>query len=346
MTYLLTSAQIRAIETAAITSGQVAGQTLMARAGQAVVAAVRSAWPGQTGPVVVFCGPGNNGGDGYVIARLLAASGRAVTVFSCGDSATPDARLARADWTGPVLPLTALDGPHLSGAPLVIDAMFGTGLARPVAAGVWGALAMAQGSGCPLVAVDMLSGLCADSGRIRAEAGYLDRPASLTVTFDSPRLGHMLGDGAMLSGRLVVADIGLGPWRDAWARSRDTELVDIAAPSGQLAKQAGHKYSHGHALILGGRAGRPGLRRGRRCGRGPVLSPWPAPRRHWPKTLPDWTLSCCTVWKTGRPCPAGWPIPGSRPFALDRPWGGARARSGWSAPRWIPGAPLCWMPMP
>jgi NAD(P)H-hydrate repair Nnr-like enzyme with NAD(P)H-hydrate epimerase domain len=82
MTYLLTSAQLRAIETAAITSGQVAGQTLMARAGQAVVAAVHSAWPGQTGPVVVFCGPGNNGGDGYVIARLLAASGRAVTVFS------------------------------------------------------------------------------------------------------------------------------------------------------------------------------------------------------------------------------------------------------------------------
>jgi ADP-dependent NAD(P)H-hydrate dehydratase / NAD(P)H-hydrate epimerase len=261
MTYLLTSAQIRAIETAAIASGDVTGQGLMVRAGQAVVAAVRSAWPGQTGPVLVFCGPGNNGGDGYVIARLLAASGRAVTVFSCGDSATPDARLARADWTGPVLPLSALAWPHLRQAPLVIDAMFGTGLARPVAAGVWGALAMAQDSGCPLVAVDMLSGLCADSGRIRAEAGYLDRPASLTVTFDSPRLGHMLGDGAMLSGRLVVADIGLGPWRDAWARSREAELVDTAAPSGQLAKEAGHKYSHGHALILGGGAGQGGAAR-------------------------------------------------------------------------------------
>jgi hypothetical protein len=125
----------------------------------------------------------------------------------------------------------------------------------------WGALAMAQDSGCPLVAVDMLSGLCADSGRILAEAGYLGRPASLTVTFDSPRLGHMLGDGAMLSGRLVVADIGLGPWRDAWACSRDAELVDTAAPSGQLAKQAGHKYSHGHALILGGGPGQGGAAR-------------------------------------------------------------------------------------
>jgi hydroxyethylthiazole kinase-like uncharacterized protein yjeF len=261
MTYLLTSAQIRAIETAAITSGQVTGQALMARAGLAVVAAVQGVWPGRTGPVVVFCGPGNNGGDGYVIARLLAAEGRAVSVFSCGDSATPDARQARADWPGPVLPLSALDWAHLADAPLVIDAMFGTGLARPVAAGIWGALAMAQDSGCPLVAVDMLSGLCSDSGRIRADDGYLDRPATLTVTFDSPRLGHMLGDGAMLSGQLAVADIGLGPWREAWARGRDAELVECAMPSGRVAKDSGHKYSHGHALVLGGGPGQGGAAR-------------------------------------------------------------------------------------
>jgi NAD(P)H-hydrate repair Nnr-like enzyme with NAD(P)H-hydrate epimerase domain len=89
MTYLLTSAQIRAIESSAIASGQVTGQVLMARAGQAVVTAVQAAWPGRTGPVVVFCGPGNNGGDGYVIARLLDAAGHAVSVFSCGDSLTP-----------------------------------------------------------------------------------------------------------------------------------------------------------------------------------------------------------------------------------------------------------------
>jgi len=261
MTYLLTSAQIRAIESSAIASGQVTGQVLMARAGQAVVTAVQAAWPGRTGPVVVFCGPGNNGGDGYVIARLLDAAGHAVSVFSCGDSLTPDARQARSGWTGTVLPLAALERPHLAQAPLVIDALFGTGLARPVAADVWGAIAMAQDSGCPVVAVDILSGLCSDSGRIRADAGYLDRPATMTVTFDSPRLGHMLADAARLSGQLVVADIGLGPWRQAWARGRDAELAEAATPSGLLAKEGGHKYSHGHALILGGGPGQGGAAR-------------------------------------------------------------------------------------
>ena len=261
MTYLLTSAQIRAIESSAIASGQVTGQGLMARAGQAVVTAVQTAWPGRTGPVVVFCGPGNNGGDGFVIARLLKAAGHAVTVFSCADSLTPDARQARSGWTGTVLPLAALERPHLAQAPLVIDALFGTGLARPVAADVWGAIAMAQDSGCPVVAVDILSGLCSDSGRIRADAGFLDRPATMTVTFDSPRLGHMLADGARLSGQLVVADIGLGPWRQAWARGRETELADTAVPSGLLGKEGGHKYSHGHALILGGGPGQGGAAR-------------------------------------------------------------------------------------
>lgn len=261
MTYLLTSAQIRAIENAAILSGQVTGQVLMRRAAQAVVSAVQAAWPGKTGPAVVFCGPGNNGGDGYAIARLLAAAGHAVSVYSCGDSTTPEARQARADWDGPVRPLTELGWADLAAAPLVIDALFGTGLVRPVAAGIWGALAMAQDSGCPIVAVDILSGLCADSGRIRAETGYLDRPARMTVTFDSPRLGHMLAEGAILSGPLVVADIGLGPWREAWVRSRDAELADAAAPLGPLSKDGGHKYSHGHAQILGGGPGQGGAAR-------------------------------------------------------------------------------------
>jgi hydroxyethylthiazole kinase-like uncharacterized protein yjeF len=261
MTYLLTSAQIRTIESAAFASGQVTGQELMARAAQAVVTAVRTVLRDQTGPVTLLCGPGNNGGDGYVIARLLAAAGRSVSVFSCGDSVTPDARLARAGWPGPVLPLSALDWPHLAKGPLVIDAMFGTGLARPVAAGVGRALAMAQDSGCAIVAVDMLSGLCSDSGRIRADMGYPGRPAALTVTFDSPRLGHMLEAGGRLSGQLVVADIGLRHWRDACFPPANTAAVTEALPEGALSKTGGHKYSHGHALILGGGPGQGGAAR-------------------------------------------------------------------------------------
>jgi ADP-dependent NAD(P)H-hydrate dehydratase / NAD(P)H-hydrate epimerase len=261
MTCFLTSAQMRAIEGAAIGSGEVTGRALMEVAGAAVVAAIRAVWPGDRGPAVVFCGPGNNGGDGYVIARLLAAEGRAVRVFALGESGSADAQAARADWTGGVLPLAALDWPDLAQRPLVVDALFGTGLLRAVAPGVWGALAMAQDSGCRTVAVDVVSGLCADSGRLRSEGGCLDRAVDLTVTFDSPRLGHMLADGAWISGRLVVADIGLGRWREEWLRAQGAAVVLAAEPGRPLDKAGAHKYAHGHLAVLSGGVGHGGAAR-------------------------------------------------------------------------------------
>ncbi len=260
MAELLTSAQMRAIEQAAIGSGEVSGTALMDRAGSAVVEAMEAMWPGAQHPVVVLCGPGNNGGDGYVVARLLAAQGRAVRVFALAPPASADARAARAGWRGPVEGLDALSGAALAGA-VAVDALFGTGLIRDLAPGVWGALALAQGAGCPLVAVDLLSGICADSGRVRSRGGYLDHPATLTVSFDSAKLGHVLDLGGERTGRLVVADIGLGPWHEAYARPRDDEIVAEAEPSGQIDKAGGHKYAHGHALVLSGGVGRGGAAR-------------------------------------------------------------------------------------
>ncbi|WP_234871034.1 NAD(P)H-hydrate dehydratase [Alitabrizicola rongguiensis] len=251
---------MRAIEGAAMASGQVDGAELMERAGAAVAAAVLKTWGMDRRRAIVLCGPGNNGGDGYVIARSLAQSGWNVVVKALAAPATADAKQARGKWVGPVEPF-ALDPAELDGAPVIIDALFGTGLVRPLAPGVWGALDLAQQAGCPLVAVDILSGLCADSGRVRSLSGYPERPADLTVAFHRAKLGHVLAEGGRLSGRLVIADIGIEPWHQDFLRAEGEAVVDEAHPGAVLPKETGHKYAHGHALILSGGTGRCGAAR-------------------------------------------------------------------------------------
>jgi hydroxyethylthiazole kinase-like uncharacterized protein yjeF len=120
---------------------------------------------------------------------------------------------------------------------------------------------MAQEAGCPLVAVDILSGLCADSGRVRAEGGYLDHPAALTVTFARAKLGHVLDAGGWYSGRVEVADIGLEPWCARVLGKADSAAAWEAAPSPRIGKAGGHKYEHGHALVLAGGLARAGAAR-------------------------------------------------------------------------------------
>lgn len=291
MTDLLTAAQMRAIEQAAIASGEVTGLELMERAGQGVVEAIFAQWPElQAGSfrAVVLCGPGNNGGDGFVVARLLKDWGWEVEVFLYGDAGRlpPDARVNFGRWAGPVAPLSALDWPVLRAAAITVDALFGTGLTRPVAPGIWGALDMALSSGSRLVAVDLPSGICADSGRILAEAGYIEAPVALTVTFQCPKLGHMLAEGAELSGRLKVVPIGLERELDDLLRSDGEAIVEGAEVFGDLAKRGGHKYGHGHALVLAGGparggAGRLAARAALRIGAGLVTVACP------PEALPE-----------------------------------------------------------
>lgn len=221
MTELLTAAQMRAVEQAVIESGQVTGLELMERAGAGVVEAVFEEWP-ELGEgahsAVVLCGPGNNGGDGFVIARLLAARGWTVKVFLYGapDQLPSDARTNHDRWRmmGDVA-VRAINPPPLMddslpiGAPdLIVDALFGTGLTRPFT-GLFTMLAQAtdvrRAKGVPLVAVDMPSGLCSDSGRVLGTV----IPAELTVTFHSAKLGHYLGNGPESCGKVAVKDIGL-----------------------------------------------------------------------------------------------------------------------------------------
>ncbi|MEM8633296.1 MAG: NAD(P)H-hydrate epimerase [Pseudomonadota bacterium] len=301
MTELLTSAQMRAIEEEAMASGDVTGLELMERAGRGVVEAIFEEWPEyRDAPqsISVLCGPGNNGGDGYVVARLLRDLGWQISVFGMdhGETTGPDARANRLAWEalGPVLPL---DQTEFRGAPstsLYLDAIFGIGLSRPAAGDLASFLRYLAGSGGDyahyqprMVAVDVPSGLCADSGRVLGcpkpyPFNSLAPYAHLTVTFEAPKAGHFLADGPAICGKLAVKSIGLTterslePASEAPGGARGIRLPKLTlypdmeqGPEEPHAlfspvlnrKMSGHKYDHGHVLVLSGGVGRTGAAR-------------------------------------------------------------------------------------
>lgn len=282
-TDILTTAQMRAIESAAIASGQVTGLELMERAGAAVAGQIRLRWP-TPGRVTVLCGPGNNGGDGYVIARHLQQAGWRVRVLGMKNTPGPDAARMKRLWAeiGPILPLTEdeLSRPGES-SDVYVDAIFGTGLTRPPDGEIAHILGHLGGSGgdwgyfgARLVAVDCPSGLCLDSGCFignTREPGEFDLHVRLTVAFHSPKPGHLLNRGPACCGDLVIADIGLSKWRHLqWRRQfgetprGGTSAAIGTATKQQLAKNSvgqAHKFSHGHALILAGDPGQGGAAR-------------------------------------------------------------------------------------
>ncbi|SPH17603.1 Bifunctional NAD(P)H-hydrate repair enzyme Nnr [Defluviimonas aquaemixtae] len=240
MTELLTAAQMRAIEEAAIASGEVTGLELMERAGRGVVEAIFEEWPelkATSHRAVVLCGPGNNGGDGFVAARLLKEWSWEVEVFLYGDpeNLPPDAKVNYERWCG-MGEVRLLDFPNLTDAdgesfneamyvrvredqPLLIDALFGTGLTRSIE-GLLPILeltdlyaAMPELSDVRTVAVDIPSGISSDTGEIVGTADpRMAVPANLTVTFHKQKIGHKNDWGRRLCGHVVVKDIGLGPW--------------------------------------------------------------------------------------------------------------------------------------
>ena len=220
MTELLTAAQMRAIEQAAIDSGQVTGLELMERAGRGAVDAILAEWPELAeGPhrAVVLCGPGNNGGDGFVVARLLKERGWEVEVSLYGSqpnlsgsvvALAPDARRSQRRWNGP-LRLFQDGRPSLSAETLFVDALFGIGQTRPLPQGIAEWLEH-HDMDAPrrVVALDITSGISSDSGKALYPClnGLL---ADLTVTFHRAKLGHFLAEGAEAAGILRIADIGL-----------------------------------------------------------------------------------------------------------------------------------------
>ncbi len=269
---LLTVEQMADADQASIAAGT-PGAVLMERAGAAVVAAAL-AHRGR-GRVLVLAGPGNNGGDGFVAARLLAQAGWVVTLALLGERAKlgGDAAAMAARWHGPVIGLDAAD---FDACDVVIDALFGAGLARPLEGPALAAIQRLQESRAFKIAVDLPSGVAGDDGQVRGAAAAAD----ITVTFAAKKPGHLLLPGRDLCGRLRLADIGVDAdllaapvtlWEnhpDLWRGA----LPDVASGS--------HKYSRGHLLVAGGGAWSGGAARlaalaGLRAGAGlvTVLAP-------------------------------------------------------------------------
>ena len=229
---ILTAEGMRAAEQAAIDGGTPV-ETLMERAGAALAeAAYRFAGPL---PALILCGPGNNGGDGYVAARHLAARGVAVRVAALGEPVTDASRWARGQWSGPVEPLA--DG---SPAPLVIDCLFGTGLKRGLEPALEERLSSLVAQSVVAIACDLPSGVEADSGAELSPVPAFD----LTVTFGALKPANRLFPAIRKCGRVVLGDIGI---------AADGTWHEIGPPQLPPLAPGGHKYDRGLVHLLAGK---------------------------------------------------------------------------------------------
>lgn len=242
---VLTNAEMAKADAYAVAHG-VPSLTLMENAGQAVADAIVARF--KPCAVTVLCGPGNNGGDGFVVARLLDESGFTVRVAQNSEP-KGDAAAMSEKWKGTRLALTpeALDG-----AKLVVDGLFGAGLSRSLE-GAYAQIVEALND-LPVVAIDVPSGLSGDTGE---PLGGVVVKAVLTVTFFRKKPGHLLLPGRALCGEIVVADIGIPPEAAATALHENTPgLWHYPWP-----KAEGHKYARGHCVVVSGGGAHTGAAR-------------------------------------------------------------------------------------
>ena len=243
-TALLRVAQMAEADRLTIVAGT-PGATLMQNAGEAVAQEIMQRW--SPCRVCVLCGPGNNGGDGFVVACVLAAADWPVRIALLGpsDRLTGDAKIHAARWAGPI---EVLAPAAIADAELVVDAVFGSGLNRALDENVALTLAAAGRRGVPLIAVDVPSGVMGDSGESRGAPA-----AQCTVTFARKKPCHVLLPGRDLAGDVVVADIGTpssvldGIAIDTWENDPALWQRELPRPA-----SGGNKYSRGHALLVGG----------------------------------------------------------------------------------------------
>ncbi|MBX9757302.1 MAG: NAD(P)H-hydrate epimerase, partial [Beijerinckiaceae bacterium] len=257
---LLSVAQMGEADRLAIAGGA-PGIDLMEAAGRAVADAARRAQAGTSGRILVLCGPGNNGGDGFVAARILREQGRDVALALLGDKARlkGDAALAAKRWKGAVEPASAK---RFEGVGVVIDALFGAGLDRdldgPARALVEAVNLWRAAGGGRVVSVDVPSGLDGNTGQVRGATIAAD----VTVTFFRLKPGHLLLPGRVLCGRVERAEIGI-PASVLGAIGPRTSRNAPALWRAHLPPPAidGHKYARGHALVLSGPMHRTGAAR-------------------------------------------------------------------------------------
>ena len=253
---VISSETMQILDRRTITEAGIPGAVLMENAGRCCAEQIRSGFGDGAGRrAVIIAGKGNNGGDGYVIARVLPEQGWEVDVFVLADrqQITGDAALnlerlspEKIRFVADNLPETFND--VLTGANVVIDAMLGTGLKSEISGLIHDAVKAINSSGRPVVAVDIPSGLHATTGKIMGDAVRAD----VTVTFACAKLGQILLPGAEYVGRLLVADIGIP--QDFLNDAPGYEYLNAAAiqPLLHRRNRQAHKGHFGHILILAG----------------------------------------------------------------------------------------------
>jgi NAD(P)H-hydrate epimerase len=253
--WLYSSAQVRALDAYAIGQGT-EGYTLMRRAAEAALRALRSRWPTAL-RLAIVTGGGNNGGDGYVLARFAQAAGLSVTVLAAvaTEGLRGDARRACDDFQasgGRPLPF---DPSVLTGADVIVDALLGTGLKEPVRADIAAAISAINGCGRPVFSLDLPSGLNADSGAVMGAAIRAD----CTISFVGLKTGLFLGEGPEYVGRLLFDDLEVS----APDEPRFHPLLQRLG-EGEIARalprrpREANKGDFGRVLIVGGGIGMPG----------------------------------------------------------------------------------------
>jgi NAD(P)H-hydrate epimerase len=263
---LLTVAEMQRADQLAVARG-VPSWTLMQAAGNAVARQALLRWDRPA--TLVLCGPGNNGGDGFVAAEALRRAGWPIRIALLGQVSQlkGDAALAAAAWGGPVEDLT----PNLDGAELVIDALFGAGLTRPLDGIAAAAVSAINERKMPCLSIDLPSGVNGDTGQILGQAPQ----AEVTVTFFRRKAGHLLYPGRALSGELVLADIGIpADFLKEIAPRQFENHPELWRLGLEPPRWYDHKYTRGSLLIAGGDemtgAARLAARAARRAGVGLV----------------------------------------------------------------------------
>jgi NAD(P)H-hydrate epimerase len=263
---VLSREQMRAFDAHAIEIAKVPSLVLMENAGRGAADVIqREALGGRTEgkKIVVVCGTGNNGGDGFVVARHLLARGASVVAWLAGDTEkmTRDCRANHDAFVGiggkvEIVPLGASTMALLHAvetADVVVDAIFGTGLDRPITEPLASVVNTMRAGGAYTVALDVPSGMNADTGAVLGVAVR----ARITITFGHPKLGHLTGHGARLSGNLHVVDIGVPPTLRTEHAAALVETKDVRATIHPRTVDM-HKYRAGHVAILAGSAGKVG----------------------------------------------------------------------------------------
>ena len=262
---IVTAAQMQALDRRTIDEARVPGTTLMERAGAGIVACLERRYGALRGKsITVVCGKGNNGGDGFVVAHLLHRKKAKVRVVALApmaelsrDAATMARRMTRAAGSSAIRAFASKANLHaqLATSDLVIDALLGTGLASAVTGRYGDAIDGLNESGRPVIAVDLPSGLHADTGAVLGRAVR----AELTVTFGLPKLGLYQQHGIDCAGQIEIVDIGIPPAYVEALQCRTLlitpSFVRQALPVRRLAS---HKGTFGHAGIIAGSAGKTG----------------------------------------------------------------------------------------